>query len=583
MKICKKEKKRQYKWFSLFLIILAVVFLFSGFLYFCSAIQSVENELCDNLQITLDRTCDYLYYRLERTQASVETLRSVLRELLNTDSNFEQQLEEYDRIKQLMMDVLDEEVISYCRIYIAKDKIYDSQLTSTYSLNSMDDLELPTENPGPLQAWWMGTHLQSYSVLFQSEWVISYICSVRSETNFDEPGAILIADVNISELQDILYTDSKDEVFLINSSGEILISKDNSLLGKPFLTLEQMNKINAPSGRIKDGDTIYIYSQLENTDWYLITTADKTQIYMLNTDIILTLILFVIALTGIAVSLSMSLLNMHLKLNVIRIREIVNRLKDNSSDDSPQDIERLLNQNFESNLDADMEQITSILMDAISEQYKNRLAIAEYQMEALQAQIKPHFLYNTLDSIKWMILDGKNEDSTWMLNELSRFIRFSFHGDSIVPLSEEIGHIQSYLGLMQKRFTNGFDVVYELDQATSQFLIPKFSLQPLVENSLLHGILYCQKNERYIAIRSWKDSNTYGIEIEDNGNGMSEEILNHLLDISRQSGEHYGVYNVWERLMIFSKNRCQFHVSSKEGAGTCISIELPFDDTSNND
>ena len=192
MKIYKKEKKRQYKWFSLFLIILAVVFLFSGFLYFCSALQSVENELCDNLQITLDRTCDYLYYRLERTQASVETLRSVLRELLNTDSNFEQQLEEYDRIKQLMMDVLDEEVISYCRIYIAKDKIYDSQLTSTYSLNSMDDLELPTENPGPLQAWWMGTHLQSYSVLFQSEWVISYICSVRSETNFDEPGAILL-------------------------------------------------------------------------------------------------------------------------------------------------------------------------------------------------------------------------------------------------------------------------------------------------------------------------------------------------------------------------------------------------------
>lgn len=579
MKVCKKIR---YKYINLLLVILALIFLLFALLYFRSALQDVEDELCNNLQVTVERTEEYLYYRLERTQSSIETLRSVLRNILNADSDFKQQLEEFYRIKQLMMDVLDEEVISYCRIYINKKKIYDSQLTSTYSLNSMENLDLPSDSPSLLQSRWIGTHLQSYSVLFQDEIVISYICPVRSQNNFDEPGAILIADVNISDLQDLLYTDDNDNLYLIDSTGKILISRDNSLLGQPLLSSELLTKMDqTTSGRIQHKNTIFIYNKLKNTDWFLITAVDRTQIYRLNTNIILTLILFIIAMASISISFSMSLHNMQLKLNVIQIRDIVNRLKDDKlqPESSPKDMEQLLNQEFEADLNTEMEQITGILMDAISEQYQTRLAAAEYQMEALQAQIKPHFLYNTLDSIKWMVLDGKKDDSAWMLNALSRFIHLSFHGSSIVPLSEEIGHIQSYLGLMQKRFTDGFHIYYDIDKSTENYPLPKFSLQPLVENALLHGILYCQKEERHIFIRSWADGEKWNIEIEDNGNGMSADTLAHILDSPQQNHKNYGVYNVWERLVIFSKNRCQFHVTSKEGVGTCICIELPVENT----
>ncbi len=575
-----KNLKHQY--LNRFFMALAVVFLLAAFFYYRIAIKNVEDELCDKIQSTTERTADYLYYRLNRAQASAETLRSVLRDILNSDSDFPQQLEEYDRIQQLMMDVLDEDVISYCRIYIDKDKIYDSQLTSSYSLNPMTRLELPSDHSGLFQSWWMDTHLQDYSVLTQSKYVISYICPIRAQINFEKPNGVLAADINISELQELLCTSENDEFYLINKNGKILASRHTGQIGQSFLDPDTLHRIfPSSSGRFTLGNTIYIYSSLDNTEWYLFTAISRSQIYTYNSNILITLLLFLAALSGIFFSLFLSIHNMRIKGNVSKIQNIVSQLKDTQAyqESSPEDVEQLLNTKFVSDLDKETEQITNILMDAISEQYRNRLAIAEYQMEALQAQIKPHFLYNTLDSIKWIVMDKRMEDGVWMLNELSRFIRLSFSkGRHIVPLSEEIEHIKAYMGLMQKRFTNKFSIIYELDETALECSVPKFTLQPFVENALLHGILYCSKADPHIIIRSWINEGFYGFEIEDNGDGMSQETLDHILDMQfqKQSEENYGVYNIYERLMIFSNKCCRFHITSKEGLGTCVSVELPL-------
>lgn len=576
----KENLKHQY--LNHFLMFLALVFLLAAFSYYRIAIKNVENELCEKIQSTTERTADYLYYRMNRVQASAETLRSVLRDILSTDSDFPRQLEEYERIQQLMMDVLDEDVISYCRIYLEKDKIYDSQLTSSYSLNPMASLELPSDHSSLFQPWWMDTHLQNYSVLFQSERVISYICPIRAQINFEKPNGVLAADINISELQELLCTSENDEFYLVNKDGKILISQNSNQIGRSFLDADQIAAAShVSSGRFTVKDTIYIYSSIENTDWYLFTAIDHSQVYTYNENILMTLFLFLVALLSISFSLSLSIHNLRIKGNMSKIQKIVNQLKDNqfNTEISHSDTKQLLNTKFISDLDKETEQITNILMDAISEQYRNRLAIAEYQMQALQAQIKPHFLYNTLDSIKWIVMDKKMDEGAWMLNELSRFIRLSFtKGKHIVPLSEEIEHIKAYMGLMQKRFTDKFSILFELDESAMQYTIPKFTLQPFVENALLHGILYCTKPDPHIIIRSWTGEDCYGIDIEDNGDGMPQEVLDHILDIrnQKQSEENYGVYNVYERLMIFSNKRCHFHISSKEGLGTCVSIELPL-------
>ena len=210
---------------------------------------------------------------------------------------------------------------------------------------------------------------------------------------------------------------------------------------------------------------------------------------------------------------------------------------------------------------------------------QKELAAKELQkaeFRALQAQINPHFLYNTLDVIKWMILDKNPDDSVWMVNALSRYLRMSINkGEAIVPLSDELDLTRTYLGIMQKRFSHQFEVEYDLDQAAMECLIPKLSLQPLVENALLHGILYCDKTERRLVIRAWRSSRAFGVEIEDNGNGMAPETAQKLTELDIRTSKSYGVANVHKRLDIFGQGKCKFYISAREGIGTCVMIELP--------
>ncbi len=108
----------------------------------------------------------------------------------------------------------------------------------------------------------------------------------------------------------------------------------------------------------------------------------------------------------------------------------------------------------------------------VEERYQNRLSISEYQMQALQAQIKPHFLYNTLDVIKWMIADGDIENGVWMVNALSKYLRLSINkGPGTVTLAEEMALTRHYLGIMQRRFKNAFQVEAEIEPEAENCLL----------------------------------------------------------------------------------------------------------------
>ena len=218
------------------------------------------------------------------------------------------------------------------------------------------------------------------------------------------------------------------------------------------------------------------------------------------------------------------------------------------------------------------DQMVLTVKDLMEERYRDQIAIAESQMKSLQAQIKPHFLYNTLDTIKWMILGQKTEDAAWMVNALSRYLRQSINkGPSIIPLREELELSRTYLEIMQKRFENRFTVNFEIEDAAADYMIPKLSLQPLLENALLHGILYCEKPEKELTVRAWAGKDSVHIEVEDNGNGMPEETRQKL----EKGSIGYGLTNVRKRLSLFGMEKSEFQIFSREGVGTCIAIRIP--------
>ena len=223
-------------------------------------------------------------------------------------------------------------------------------------------------------------------------------------------------------------------------------------------------------------------------------------------------------------------------------------------------------------LEKNTDQMVLTVKELMEERYRDQLAIADSQMKSLQAQIKPHFLYNTLDIIKWMVLDEKNDEAAWMVNSLSKYLRQSINkGPGIIPLREELELSRIYLTIMQKRFDNRFEVSFEVEDAAKDCMIPKLSLQPMLENALLHGLVYCEKPDKELTVRAWVADESLYLEVEDNGNGMTEEQRQSL-----ENGEAgYGFANVRKRLGLFSKGEAEVHVFSREGMGTCIAVRFP--------
>lgn len=171
-----------------------------------------------------------------------------------------------------------------------------------------------------------------------------------------------------------------------------------------------------------------------------------------------------------------------------------------------------------------------------------------------------------------MILDNKDADAVWMVNSLSKYLRQSINkGPAIIPLREELELSRNYVQIMQKRFDNRFQAHFEIEDGVEDYRIPKLTLQPLLENALLHGVLYSEKPDKELTIRAWQADGMLNLEVEDNGKGMTAAQCAALEE--GQSG--YGFSNVRRWLDLFARGESQCHIFSREGVGTCISIQLP--------
>ena len=210
------------------------------------------------------------------------------------------------------------------------------------------------------------------------------------------------------------------------------------------------------------------------------------------------------------------------------------------------------------------------LVDNIKTQEKN-LRITESRL--MQAQINPHFLYNTLDAIMWLAEEKKTDDVVSMVNSLSEFFRTTLSkGKDYITVKEEESHVESYLEIQRFRYQDIMDYEINIDEELYPYMIPKLTLQPLVENALYHGI----KNKRgkgIIKIRGWKEGKRIFLEVSDNGIGMSEEALNKLrrsmYGINGEVDESgFGLVNVNQRLQYYYGEEYGVYFESEENKGT---------------
>jgi two-component system sensor histidine kinase YesM len=223
-----------------------------------------------------------------------------------------------------------------------------------------------------------------------------------------------------------------------------------------------------------------------------------------------------------------------------------------------------------------IDKINELLEQVKTEQ--TRLRKAEF--EVLQAQINPHFLYNTLDAIVWLAEAGESKKVVSMVESLSEFFRTSLNqGKDIITIKEEIQHVSSYLKIQQVRYQDILTYEIDIPDELHRYTIPKITIQPIVENALYHGI----KNKRgqgMIKIEGQKHEDFFTIKISDNGIGISPERLEQVRDGIKNKvptqNDIYGLYNVNERIRLNFGENYGISIESIYGEGTVVSIILPY-------
>jgi len=221
------------------------------------------------------------------------------------------------------------------------------------------------------------------------------------------------------------------------------------------------------------------------------------------------------------------------------------------------------------------EEIRALMETVLIEQKEKR----KTEFIALQTQINPHFLYNTLDSIVYLSENGLNEKVQEMVVALSKFFRISIsRGKSIIPVSEELEHARNYLLIQQIRYHEKFNFIFDIAEDTKSLKIVKLVLQPIIENAIYHGI-NTEYQQGLIIIRSFLKDEKLIIEIEDDGYGIPDEKIKQMYEnmTSEENQTSIGLRNVYQRIKIYYGDEAEFIIDSELDERTIIRLVIPIE------
>lgn len=362
--------------------------------------------------------------------------------------------------------------------------------------------------------------------------------------------------------------------YIMDKNGNIVYHPQQQMIYSG-LKEEENKKINSFSdGVYPEKDKIYTLKTTEDGRWRIVgvhyTEELKTE---RHTQIFSGIIISLFSCTFIAIVM----LLVFSKIVNEPVRELVRSMKafedaaDSFEYESPQQSAtelQVLSDSFEH-----LVKRTKQLMEQVRNE---EIILRKTELKALQAQINPHFLYNTLDSIQWMCEQGNDADAVKMVGALAKLFRISIsRGHELITIRDEIQHAQSYLIIQSFRYRNQFEYSFNVEEELMDCLCNKITIQPLIENAIYHGIdRMVDEGEINITVKE-SDDNDILIIVEDNGVGMTEEQCKKILSKERSDSGGIGVKNVDDRLKIYFGEKYGIHIESELDVGTKVTVRIP--------
>ena len=417
--------------------------------------------------------------------------------------------------------------------------------------------------------------------------MISLSREVQSYENGTFRGVILI-NLNMNKITEICNSfQEKQENFIciINDKGELVYEQQNGKERFAFDEKENRQKLNTALERMKEscfrlnyrGEKYLVTrTDMKTTGWTLVSMVPYKSV-MAETMAISGVMILAVAITLIVTLL---LLNRILTGVVKPLKKLEKYMVQVNPDNMDQRMEILTDDeigHLSMKFNQMMDRIRNLKEQVIEEQEDKR----KYELQALQAQINPHFLYNTLDSIIWMA-ETNDSNIVAMTEALAKLFRISLNkGNEEISLERELEHVKNYLIIQSMRYADKFTYEISVDPGVERCRTIKLILQPIVENCIYHGIKK-KRGTGKITIRAYRREQNLIIEVSDDGCGMPKEISRKILsdeiESENISGSGIGVKNVNERIQLRFGKKYGLSYSSEEGVGTTVTYVLPYNE-----
>ncbi|TBL70725.1 cache domain-containing sensor histidine kinase [Paenibacillus thalictri] len=572
--------------FTLYLLLILMPSSSLLYVYYLKSSDIAKQEFIQSMQQTLKQVEINISYKLDSVAnvsdmlISNPNLFSYLSMEADGFASF-RQVQAMNELKTIINSAQNNREVYYVRLFIRPTLQYSREGIQFFPLDDMKKrswYEAVLARNGAI--YWSAPYVEHFAENQEDVPVISSTRMLRNPKNYDDPLGVLMIDIKEQEAFKMFYSvifAAGQTVGIADRSGQVISRADRN----PVLTAEQKAAIAGQdegyfTASGQDPGYLTVFHTIPATGWKMIVQVPLTDISAKSTSlnrvsgiiaILFTFVLFVITLSFVFAFIAESMAR--------RIKKLIDTMRKEGIEDTETRFAQ--GQGNMLMLEKSISHMIGTVRMLTEQSLQAQIHEKEALLKALQAQINPHFLYNTLEAVNWMAVRRGATDISLMMDALSKYFRLTLNqGQDLVRAEDEIKLAETYLYIQSVRFEDEFTAEMDIAPEVLDYIVPKLTLQPVIENALLHGIHKNRGTHGLLTITGRQDHGFLLFTVTDNGTGIAPDKMTKLLKPpapGEQTGG-YGLYNMHERVRLFSGSGGYVHITSEPGQGTTVTIRI---------
>lgn len=492
-----------------------------------------------------------------------------------TDRDPGQEYRYWSDISDFMKSLETGSIINVC-IYAPDNYTYKDTSRNFLSLERLDPVFMEQMEGKGERAVWSAPYDFTMPLTGEEKRVVSLTRRVVQQDDYSKTFCVEQVSLPVAPINEILEKADSTErgcVYLVNQDNKLIGSSRRSMADNMDLDFFMEESGDGEDGwrEVSKEKEIYMMNrmELENTGWTMVAVVPLRELRTKSRRVCDGLIWGLFPIMGAATciiyffagSFSDRIKKLSFQMSHWRDQDVVQEVSTDPDDEVGK-------------LGREYKEMRREIDELIQQKYESGIAIKDAELKALQAQINPHFLYNTLDLINWEAMERDAPEIGELVQMLARYYKSVLRkGFDTVSLRHEIEHIVTYVKIQNFRFDGRIHLTVEIPEELMDKKMLKLTLQPIVENSISHGISADEEGEESITVRARVEEEDLIIEVEDDGKGMTKEQLENILKVD-ENNSHYAVFNIHDRIRLKYGEGYGLRYESTVGKGTIVTIRI---------